>query len=219
MAVARRAYRSYRFTRPAWLVPSAGLPAWGWDQLGRPLAVPGAHAAWFAAAGLAAMVLAGMAVIPGVFVSLVAFAPDLPKALVPRPWRAAYRNGRKNSRFRWFRQSRDQQKSSYISDRLKRLVLIADPRCTGCGSPSTDVDHRIPWGWGGLTVLWNCFGTCAHCNRVVKVDYWEDISGRAHWGSHFSIVNRDQAHWIFRRESRRRWNPLRMLRIAWALGT
>jgi 5-methylcytosine-specific restriction endonuclease McrA len=220
MATARRAYRSYRFTRPAWLVPSAGLPAWGWDQLGRPLTVPGAHAAWFAAAGLAAMVLAGLAVIPGVYVSLVAFAPDLPKALVPRPWRASYRNRRKHARLPWLRQSRDQQKSSYRSDRLKRLVLAADGhRCVGCGAPGTDVDHRIPWAWGGLTVLWNCFTLCANCNQVIKVDYWEDISGRPHWGSHFSTANRYIAHRIFRRESRRRWNPFRMLRIAWALGT
>jgi len=218
MATTRRTYRTYRFTRPAWIIPSLGLPAWGWGQLGRPLQVPGAHAAWFAAAGLGVLLLAGLAVIPAVFVTLTCFAPDLPKACVPRPWRASYRNGRKNSR--WFHQSRDAQKSSYISGNLHRLVNKADRnRCVACGAWGSDVDHRIPWAWGGLTVLWNCFTLCATCNREVKVDYWEDWRGRPHWGSHFSRVNAARAHHIFRRESRRRWNPVRMIRLAWALGT
>ena len=157
------------------------------------------------------MVLAGLAVIPGLFVTLVCFAPDLPKQAVPRHWRARYRA--------WY--GREGAKSSHITDRTRRLVYIADQfRCVGCGAlGARDVDHRIPWAWGGLTILWNLFTLCERCNRVIKVDYWEDIHGRAHWGRHFSKAHRAEAHLIFRRESLRRWNPLRMLRIAWALGT
>jgi 5-methylcytosine-specific restriction endonuclease McrA len=220
MAIAaRRTYRAYYASRALCFAPALGLPAWGWAQLGRPLAVAGANAAWWAAAGLLIMVIAGLAVIPGLFVTLVAFAPDLPKTAVPRPWRASYRN--REDRYGYKKRTRAQQKSAYISDRLRRLVLAADRyRCTGCGARgATDVDHRIPWSWGGLTILWNCFGMCGHCNRVVKVDYWEDFRGRPHWGSHFNTAYQAQAHRIFRRESRRRWNPVRMLRIAWALGT
>ena len=139
---------------------------------------------------------------------------------VPRGWRASYRN--RVDRYGEKRRSRAQQKaSSYITDRLHHLVTAADRnRCVACGARgANDVDHRIPWSWGGLTILWNCFTLCATCNRVIKVDYWEDFRGRAHWGKHFNKNYRAQAHDIFRRESRRRWNPLRMLRIAWALGT
>jgi hypothetical protein len=214
-ATARRTYRSYRVPQVACFGPAVGLPLWGWDYLGRPFAVPGY--AWAHAAGLGVMIAAGLLVIPGVFVALTCFAPDLPKMLVPRGWRAAYRNGRKNSR--WFYQSRDQQKSSVISTRLRYLVLAADRTCVGCRAAlATDVDHRVPWAWGGLTILLNCFGLCMTCNEVIKVDYWEDWRGRAHFGQHFNKRYRRQARVIFRRESRRRWSPWRMMRIAWAVG-
>jgi hypothetical protein len=214
-AAARRTYRSYRVPQLACFGPAVGLPAWGWSYLGQPFSVPGAG--WAHAAGLGAMIAAGLLVIPGVFVTLVCFAPDLPKQCVPRGWRAWYRN--RTDRHGVRRRSRAEQKSQYITDRLRYLVLAADPRCTGCGAPSTDVDHRVPWAWGGLTILANCFGLCAYCNQVVKVDYWEDVRGKAHWGSHFNRAYRAQAHLVFRRESRRRWSPLRMFRIAWAVGT
>jgi 5-methylcytosine-specific restriction endonuclease McrA len=214
----RRTYRGYYASRVLFFAPAIGLPAYGWEYLGRPLAVAGA--AWASAAGLAAMVLAGLLVIPGLFVTLVCSAPDLPKQCVPRSWRASYRN--RTDRHGYKKRSRAQQKASlYITDRLHRLVLAADRyRCVGCGARgATDVDHRIPWAWGGLTILQNLFTLCDHCNRKIKVDYWEDARGRAHWGSHFNTAHRAQAHLIFRRESRRRWSPARMLRIAWALGT
>jgi len=215
---ARRRYPAYAASRAVWLVPAFGLPVYGWDQLGQPLHIPGA--AWAGTAGLIAMILAGLCVIPGLFVTLACFAPDLPKMLVPRKCRAWYRN--REDRYGYKKRSRAEQRaSSYITDRLHRLVNTADRnRCTGCGARgATDVDHRIPWSWGGLTILWNCFTLCANCNRGIKVDYWEDFAGRAHWGSHFNKTYRYQAHEIFRRESRRRWNPVRMFRIAWAVGT
>jgi 5-methylcytosine-specific restriction endonuclease McrA len=220
MAVAaRRRYPAYALSRVVWLAPALGLPWWGWDQLGQPVSLPGPEAAWGHAAGLAVMILASLCVIPGLFVTLACFAPDLPKMCVPRKWRAAYRN--REDRHGYKRHSRASQKSSYISERLRYLVNRADRfRCTGCGARgASDVDHRIPWGWGGLTILWNCFTLCANCNRVIKVDYWEDFAGRAHWGRHFNTTYRLRAHEIFRRESRRRWNPVRMFRIAWAVGS
>ena len=218
----RRTDRFYYLSRGACFIPALGLPLFGWDYLGRPLTVPGATATWWAAAGLLAMILAGLMVVPAVFVTLVCFAPDLPKMCVPRTWRASYRN--RTDRYGRKKRSRVQQKaSSYISDRLRTLVNRADRyRCVGCGARGAyDVDHRIPWSWGGLTILWNCFTLCERCNRVIKVDYWETWRGVPHWGSHFSRANQQAAHEIFRRESglHGRWNLLRLLRIAWALGT
>jgi 5-methylcytosine-specific restriction endonuclease McrA len=216
----RRKYRSY-YASPAICFGSAfGLPLYGWAALGHPFSIPGVQAAWSQAAGLFVMVMAGLAVIPVVFVTLVCFAPDLPKLAVPRSWRASYRN--RQDRYGYKKRSRADQKSSYISTRLRRLINAADRfRCVACGMPGTDVDHRIPWSWGGLTILWNCFTLCPTCNRVIKVDYWEDWHGHPHWGRHFNRENQAAAHYIFRRESglHGRWNLLRLFRIAWAVGS
>ena len=213
----RRSYRSYRLASAAWLLPSAGLPSWGWDRLGRPLDIPGANAVWWHAAGLGALILAGFMVIPGVFVSLACFAPDLPKAAVPRPWRASWRNRR--DRYGNRKRERLRQKSSYITQRTRQLVWTADKyRCVNCGQQDDlAVDHHVPWAWGGLTILFNLFTLCATCNGR-KLDYWEDWRGRPHFSRRFNTANAVFAHRVFRRERRRIWNPFRMLRIAWALG-
>lgn len=209
MTAYRRTYRSYYLSRSACFGPALGLPVYGWGYLGRPLAVGGAYAAWWAAAGLGALVLAGLLVIPALVVTVVCFLPDLPKQAVPRTWRAGYR----------YRHGRKGAKSGHITDKLRRTVYTADRhRCVYCGSRSgLQVDHRIPWAWGGLTILWNCFTLCGDCN-VRKLDYWEQ-HGKPRHSRHFNPVNAGLAHRIFRRETWRRWNPLRMFRIAWALGT
>jgi hypothetical protein len=208
-AAARRTYHAYYLSRSACFIPALGLPAWGWVTLGRPLAVAGANAMLWSAAGLGIMLAASLLIIPGLFVTLVAFAPDLPKRCVPRSWRAGYRS----------RHGRAGAKSQFITDRTRRLVYAADRhRCVMCGS-RTDlaVDHHIPWAWGGLTILANLFTLCGTCNGR-KLDYWEDWHGKAHFSRHFNQANRDFAHDVFRREQWRRRSPFRMFRIAWALG-
>jgi len=205
---ARRTYRAYYLSRGACFGPALGLPAFGWARLGRPLDISGANAAAWHAAGLGAMMAAGLLVIPGLFVTLVAFGGDLPKRLVPRSWRAGYRarHGRKGA------------KSARITDRTRRLVYAADRhRCIMCGGRDLAVDHHVPWAWGGLTVLGNLFTLCGTCNGR-KLDYWED-HGRPRYSRYFNRANEAFASAVYRRESRARLNPFRMLRIAWALGT
>jgi 5-methylcytosine-specific restriction endonuclease McrA len=205
----RRSYRAYYLSRTACFAPALGLPVYGWEYLGRPVAVAGADAVWWAAAGLGVLVLAGLLIIPGLFVTVVAFGPDLPKRCVPRSWRAGYRS----------RHGRIGAKSSVITERTRRLVYAADRhRCVWCGSRvDLAVDHHVAWAWGGLTILANLFTLCGTCNGR-KLDYWEDWHGTAHFSRHFNLANRDFAHAVFRRERWRKWSPFRMIRIAWALG-
>jgi len=210
----RRTYRRYS-------VPGLGcwgstllLPVAGWVYLGKPLAYGGAGEAWGRAAGLGGMIFASLMVIPALFVTIACFAPDIPKMAVPRSWRALYRNrtGRCGVKI-----ARNGQKSSYITDRLRQLILAADRyTCVYCRSPAKHIDHRVPWAWGGLTILFNCFSLCGNCN-IRKLDYWEQ-RGRPRYSRHFSPANQMLASAIFRREGRVRWNPFRMLRLAWALG-
>lgn len=215
----RRRYHAYAVTRSAIFGPAVLAPLAGWAYLGEPLRVGGPGAAAGHLAGLAVMLAAGLIVIPYLAVTVVLFGPDLPKMLIPRRCRAWFRN--RENRFGDKKHPRGTARSAYITDRLRRLVLAADPWCVGCRrTRSEHVDHRIPWSWGGLTSLVNCFGLCGDCN-LRKCDYWEGWRGRAHWGRHFSMANIGLAHRVFRRESglRGRWNPLRMIRLAWALGT
>jgi HNH endonuclease len=204
----RRRVQVRHVSRMAVFGPAFAAPLAGWAYLHEPPDVTWPHAALWHLTGLAAFMLAGLLVIPGVLVSLTCFLPDLPKMLVRQSWRAGYR----------YRHGREGARSSRISARLRRLIYIADGYCCiNCGSRADlQIDHRVPWAWGGLTILWNLFTLCEPCN-VRKLDYHE-VHGRPRFSRHFNTQNTELAHHIFRLESRRRWNPFRMFRIAWALA-
>ena len=78
------------------------------------------------------------------------------------------------------------------------------------------VDHIVPWSFGGLTVLWNTGTLCRDCN-LLKLAYWKDRDGYEH-NPRGSRANIPLARAIVRKERRHRWNPLRWTRAAWALG-
>jgi 5-methylcytosine-specific restriction endonuclease McrA len=180
--------------------PAAAAPVAGWAYLGEPVFL----------AGLALMAVASLLVIPALAVTVACFLPELPKRAVPRSWRASYRSRRG---------PRQGQRSARIPARLRQLIHAADRhRCVGCGSRrDLQVDHGIPWAWGGLTILSNSFTLCRDCN-IIKLDYWESWGGVPHYSRHFAVAHRNEAHRIFRRERWHRLSPLRMLRLAWALG-
>jgi HNH endonuclease len=131
-----------------------------------------------------------------------------PPMLVPREWRATWRNRRRG----WliFRgPSRSEQHSSRISLRLRRKVLAAGRyRCLYCGSQSRlDIDHIIPWAWGGLTRFWNLAVLCDEHN-LVKRDWWADRHGRVHGHS----SRPDIAAEIYAREKSQRISLFRWAR-------
>lgn len=91
-------------------------------------------------------------------------------------------------------------------------------RCVFCKSAQQpQVDHIRPWAAGGLNSLFNFAILCGPCNRV-KSNYWRYRGGfemyRGWEGSEDMITARR----ILACERRHRWNPLRWLRAAWALG-
>ncbi len=48
--------------------------------------------------------------------------------------------------------------------RLRLLVLRAQPACTVCGAPATDVDHILPKRLGGTDSLSNLQALCHACH-------------------------------------------------------
>lgn len=187
--------------------PAAGAPLWGWDYLGRPL-----H--W---AGLAAMAAASLLIIPAAVVVLLFFVPKIPAGLVPRDWRKRYRK-----RLIERGVPRGSQRSSYISKPLRRVVMAAGRyRCAACrtriGPGFCEIDHIGPWSLGFLTTLFNLMALCPPCNQV-KSNFWRFRSGNIVYVPRPGYANMAHASEILRYERRARWNPLRLLRAAWALG-
>jgi hypothetical protein len=201
-----RRYRSYHVSHVVTFGPALALPLWGWHDLHEP----------FRWAGLGAMAAAGLFVIPALLLAGLYFLPALLRAgCVPRDWRKRYRK----------RRPREEQRSARISAGLRRVVLAADRnRCVSCRArlmvhaDHLEVDHTMPWSLGGLTTLFNCRALCKPCN-LTKSNYWRyRRSGRAVYVPWDGWANEKQAEVILAAERRSQWNPLRLLRAAWALG-
>lgn len=104
---------------------------------------------------------------------------------------------------------------------LRRAVYAADRyRCVYCGSQlKIQLDHVIPWSFGGLTTLWNLVTLCGSCNRI-KSNYWKSDTGKVYYRSFYSPARRlpgtavGMAGMILARELRARRNPARWVRAA-----
>lgn len=194
--------RSYRSPHPGRLVtfgPCLAVPAWGWANT-----VPSVH--WEVAAGL---FLGTLLIWPALVVAVLFLLPSAPGLLVPRKWRKAHRR----------RHGRENCRSAYIPKYLRRLVYAADRGCcVYCKSPclvprDRQVDHFRPWSQGGMTTLGNLLTLCGEHNRV-KSNYWPGVYYRAMPGAD----NAAEAADILHCERIARLNPLRWLRVAWAIG-
>lgn len=190
----------------AFVAPILGA-LWLWDRLGRPAA----------AAGAVALAVLGVVAWPLALILLIAVVPYSISLLWPRSARAKWRNRRS-----WWtgqKIARQSQSSQDIPGWMRRILLIADRyRCLNCGHEPADLrelhsDHRVPWSWGGLTLLPNLFLLCATCN-VVKMTYWVD----RHGVEHGRTSNLDVARDVWAAERRARYSLLRWLRIAWAFA-
>lgn len=177
--------------------PGLALPAGSWDGLGRP-----GHLA-----GLALLALPGLVIIPAAIVLGLFLVPRSGAALVPRSWRRRYRHARG---------PREYQRSARISPFLRRVIFAADRhRCVYCKSwRDLQADHYLPWSQGGLTTVWNMMTLCRDCN-LVKSNYWHGVFYRPSDG--YDDIGRAAA--ILACERRHRYNPLRLARAAWALGS
>lgn len=209
----RRRYRSYALSRSATFGTGAVLPFGGWIYLGEPL-----H--W---AGLGAMMLAGLTVVPVTLLFILFMLPAMVLGGPFRQWRISYRD-------RQIRRGipREQQRSSYISRSLRRLVYAADRnRCLYCRDTlreiqarggRLEVDHGCPWRAGGLTTLVNCTALCSTCNGV-KLNYWRERNGYIWYRPSQRTPERlALAAEITRVVRRKRWGLFRLWRAAWALG-
>jgi 5-methylcytosine-specific restriction endonuclease McrA len=121
-----------------------------------------------------------------------------PAVLVPRHWRMSYR--------------RDRPRPS-IRTQTRRRVMRADRRrCVYCGSrDQLQLDHIIPWSFGGLTCVWNLMVLCGTCNRV-KSNYWKSPHGKVYYRAWKNSGNAGLAGQILACELRHRYSPLRWLR-------
>ena len=200
-------------SRTVTLAPGAGLAVWGWAAAGQPFG--SAHAAAWHAAGLGIFLAAGLLAWSALAVTAACLrAPVLAGGIVPRRVRCRYRQ-----RLIARGIPREAQRSSYISKRLRRVTYAADRhRCAGCGVRHVrfQVDHIIPWAAGGLTALTNTMTLCPACNGI-KSNYSRDRDGYEHY--HGDRKDIYLARKILAREKRHRWNPLRMVRAAWALAS
>jgi 5-methylcytosine-specific restriction endonuclease McrA len=193
-------------SRTVTFLPGLGLAAYGWYALGQPLAL----------AGLGVLFAVALITWPALVLAAVCFANPsvLAGMLVTRRRRSRYRQHLIERGV-----PREAQRSSRISKRLRQVTFAADRhRCAGCGARHVRLewDHIIPWAGGGLTVLWNGAALCTPCNGI-KSNYSRDKDGYEHYaGSRRDIY---QARKILARERRRRLNPLRFPRAAWALAS
>lgn len=207
-----RHYRSYNVSHGVTFAPAlVGAPG-GWLYLHEPLHL----------AGLAVMTGLGLIIIPSAVLIVLFFLPAfLAGGLVPRRWRVSHRH----------RHGRKACKSAYITRALRRVVFAADRyTCVACGArwgieaTMMHPDHVRPWAGGGLTVLLNMMTLCEHCN-LVKSNYWMDRDGYIHYHGYQGLragmalpPQVTEAAAILHAERVRRWNPLRLVRAAWALG-
>lgn len=170
---------------------------------------------------------AAVVLLPGLAAGLVLFyGPGTLAGLAAgRRRRARFRNRRvirrHGLRVYLVKARRSAQRSQKIPRWMRRAVLAADRRrCTSCqvtaaqlaaAGQRLQIDHHIPWSWGGLTCLWNLFALCPRCNRH-KSAYWVDQHGktRGNGGSYGASPAAGRA--IFLAERRARRNPWRYAR-------
>lgn len=145
---------------------------------------------------LVAVPLAGAVVV--VPLALFATAKAGPQLLIPRRIRMRRRKNRPRPP---------------VPGWLHRSVYAADRhRCVYCRSRvQLQLDHIVPWSFGGLTSLWNCATLCGRCNRV-KSNYWRSDSGKVYYRAWRNAANQSMAGAILRAELRARYNPLRWVR-------
>lgn len=172
---------------------AAGAAAW--QYLREPFGADGLYAVLIAALPLAV-------IMPAALLS----AGKLPMLLVPSDWRRKYRH----------RRPREQQRSQYISRRLRSACLAADRhQCCyrGCEtSTGLQVDHIFPWSLGGLTALWNVATLCQLHNGI-KSNYWQyRRSGNVIYNPFKGKASEQLAADILAYELVHRWNPLRWIR-------
>jgi 5-methylcytosine-specific restriction endonuclease McrA len=87
--------------------------------------------------------------------------------------------------------NRRKARDSRPSKKQRARVLAADRnRCVACGATAAssgyplEIDHGIPWIFGGLTWFPNLFTLCKQCNGMKGI-YWEGpakVYYRATWG-------------------------------------
>lgn len=159
--------------------------------------------------GLAACALLALVLLPTLLLFVVFGVPYLTAGLIPREWRASYRQ----------RYDRNSQKSSRIPAWLNRAVKAADRyRCAHCGARDhLQIDHVIPWSLGGLTALFNLVTLCDVCNRT-KSNYWVRRNGTVCYNPFPGLDRQQIAAAITVSERRRRLSPLRWVLAAHSLG-
>jgi hypothetical protein len=216
----RRHYRSYTLSRRATFGTGLAAPFAGWLYLGEPY-----H--W---AGLAVMAAAGTVTVPLVLLWLLFI---LPAVLMGGPFR------RLRIRHR-LHHDRAQCKSAVITAGLRRVILAADRhRCLYCGITAAElaalpqrlgkdgrwrkrclhIDHSMPWkGPGGRTTLLNMVTLCDQHNEI-KLNWWRERNGYVWYRPEVRTPeNLRLAEIITMKVRHRRWKPLRLLRIVWAMG-
>lgn len=216
----RRHYRSYRLSRRVTFGTGLAAPFAGWLYLGEPY-----H--W---AGLAAMAVAGTVTVP-LFLLWALFI--LPAVIIGGPFRQLRIRHR-------LHHDRALCKSAVIPAALRRIILAADRnRCLYCGItaealaalPPTlgrdgrlrkrclHIDHSMPWkGPGGRTTVLNMVTLCDRHNEI-KLNWWRERNGYVWYRPEArSEENLRLAEIITMTVRQRRWAPLRLLRIVWAMG-
>jgi hypothetical protein len=214
----RRRYRKYALSRSATFGPGLLAPLAGWLYLGEPLR-------W---AGLAALVLAGLLVVPVAVVWVLFCLPAIVIGGPFREWRIQHRK----------HHDRAQCKSAVITAGLRRVTFAMDRyRCLYCGITAAELaalpprvgkdgktrprclhpDHRKPWKIGGRTTLFNMGLLCDEHNEI-KCNYWRERNGYVWYRYRDNPELTALAAEITRVVIYRSRNPLRLWRAAWALG-
>jgi hypothetical protein len=194
--MARRGRR--RHVRVLVYAPAFTLGIYAWAALHEP-----AH--W---AGLGLAEIIALVAWPLVVLGLLMLPALAAAMMIPRRWRIAHRilDKTRPATPRW----------------LRRVIFSADMyRCVAChrgaGQIALQLDHYRPWAGGGPSSMANLMTLCAGCNRV-KSDYWRDDDGYVHYHPFHNARNEVMARAILAAERRARRNPLRWLRMAWALS-
>lgn len=226
----RRRYRRYALSPWVLFGPAMAIPLGGWLYLREPLRVGGPDAGWWHLAGLAAMELAGLVLIPvSLLLALFVLPAVLRGGLVPNQWRIRHRK----------RHGRANCKSAVITASLRRVVFAADRhRCLYCGVTAAElaalpprlckdgrvrprtlhVDHWKPWQPGGLTTLFN-LGTLCDEHNEIKLNYWRERSGYIWYRPSERNPGRlAEAARISAAIRWKRWSLFRLWRAAWALS-
>lgn len=194
--------RRSNLSRVAMFVPGVLAAAAGWQYLNEPMG----------GEGLVSLALAGLITWPLAVIGAVFGIPAGLKGMWPRSWRRRWRH-----RPEWMlNYGRKYAKSARMPDWFRKIVLFADRyRCSACGwqvlGRTAHVDHFLPWSLGGCTTLLNCFTLCETCN-LAKGNAW--IFRGKFWAGSGGPMAKN----VLLAERRHRYNLIRWLRAAWAIG-